>query len=72
MGPHILMVMAEATCGPRLVVRTGDGIWHVAEQNNDRQELVVWSAQDGPMQVWVGAETQTECSATLILETFDR
>lgn len=72
MGPHILMVMAEASCDPRLVVRTGDGVWHVGEPANGRQEIVVWSAQDGPMQVWVGAGSQTQCHAKVILETFDR
>ncbi len=72
MAPHILMVMAEAACDPRLAVRTGDGLWHFAQSANGRQEVVVWSASDGPMQVWVGAADQTSCEASVILETFDR
>lgn len=72
MAPHILMVMADAQCSPRLVVRTGDGIWHFGEHANGRQEVTVWGTPDGPMQVWVGAEEQTQCEATLTLETFDR
>lgn len=72
MAPHIFMVMAEAQCGPRLVVRTGDGLWHFGEQANGRQEVTVWGTPDGPLQVWVGTEAQTQCDASLTLETFDR
>ena len=72
MGPHILMVMAQAQCSPRLAVRTLDGLWHFGTQANGRQEVTIWGAPDGPIQVWLGAESQNECEATLTLETFDR
>ena len=72
LGPHILMVMAQSQCDPRLAVRTLDGLWHFGEKANGRQEIVVWSASDGPLQVWVGAGAQEQCDATLTLETFDR
>ncbi|WP_375280967.1 hypothetical protein [Pseudooctadecabacter sp.] len=72
MGPHILMVMAEAQCAPILAVRSADGLWHVGETANDREEVVVWGAPDGPLQVWVGAREQTTCEGTVTLETFDR
>ncbi len=72
MAPHILMVMAQAQCDPRLAVRTADGLWHFGERANGRQEVTVWGAPDGPLQVWVGAGTQMQCEAQLTLETFDR
>jgi len=73
MAPHILMVMAEATCEPVLAVRSADGLWHFGERRNDRQEATIWGAPDeGPLQVWVGATTEAGCDGTLILETFDR
>lgn len=72
MGPHILMVMADAQCEPRLAVRTLDGLWHFGEQANGRREVTIWGAPDGPLQVWVGSGTQDQCEATLTLETFDR
>ncbi|SLN59475.1 hypothetical protein PSJ8397_03162 [Pseudooctadecabacter jejudonensis] len=72
MAPHILMVMADAQCDPILAVRSGDGLWHFGQSANDRQEVVVWGAPDGPLQVWVGSARQTSCDATVILETFDR
>ena len=72
MGPHILMVMAEARCEPILAVRSADGLWHSGETANGREEVVVWGAPDGPLQVWVGARDQTTCDGTVTLETFDR
>ena len=73
MAPHILMVMAEASCDPVLAVRSADGLWHFGEARNDRQEVTVWGAPDeGPLQVWVGAGTEAGCEGTVILETFDR
>lgn len=72
MAPHILMVMAEAACRPVLAARTPDGLWFFGETANGRQELVIWGAPDGPLQVWVGAATEEGCDGSLILETFDR
>lgn len=72
MGPHILMVMAQAQCEPLLAVRTADGLWHFGEQGVERQEATIWGAPDGPLQVWVGSKGQEQCDATLTLETFDR
>lgn len=72
LGPHILMVMAEATCSPILAVQSADGLWHFGETANGREEVVVWSASDGPLQVWVGSTEQTQCDGVVVLETFDR
>lgn len=72
MGPHILMVMAEAECDPLLAVRAANGLWHFGETANGRQEVVVWSAPDGPLQVWLGSGDATGCTGSVILETFDR
>lgn len=72
MAPHILMVMAEAQCRPVLAARTGDGLWYFGETANGRQEMTIWGAPDGPLQVWVGSATPEGCDGTVILETFDR
>lgn len=72
MGPHIMMVMAQAECQPVLAVRTGDGIWEFGRPANGRQEVTLWGAPDGPLQVWVGSASQQTCEGTLTLETFDR
>jgi len=73
MGPHILMVMAEASCDPVLAVRSADGLWHFGEVRNDRQEVTIWGApSEGALQVWVGSATEVGCNGTVILETFDR
>lgn len=72
MAPHILMVMAEAQCRPVLAARTADGLWFFGQTANGRQEVTIWGAPDGPLQVWVGAATEDGCDGTVILETFDR
>jgi len=72
MGPHIMMVMAEAECSPMLAVRGGDGIWEFGRTANGRQEVTLWGVPDGPLHVWVGSATQETCEGTLTLETFDR
>lgn len=72
LAPHILMVMAQAPCDPLLAVRSPDGVWHFGETANDREEVVVWSASDGPLQVWIGSRGASACSGDVILETFDR
>lgn len=72
MGPHILMVMAQAECSPVLAVRSGDGLWHFGQTANGRQEVTLWGAPNGALQVWVGATTIEGCDGTVILETFDR
>jgi len=72
LGPHILMVMAQGQCDARLLVRSSNGLLHFGETANGREEVVVWGASDGPLQVWVGAATQTACDGTVTLETFDR
>jgi len=72
MGPHILMVMAQASCGAVLAARGGNGVWYFGETSNAREEIVLWGAGDGVLQVWVGSQTEQSCEATLTLETFDR
>jgi len=72
MGPHILMVMAEGECGAILATRTGDGLWSFGQTRNGREEITLWGAGNGPMQVWVGSATAQGCDAALTLETFDR
>ena len=71
LGSHILMVMARAECRPILAARTGDGLWYFGETANGREEIVLWGAGDGPMQVWVGSGDPDGCDAILTLETFD-
>lgn len=72
LGPHILMVMAQADCAPVLAARTHDGVWYFGETANGREEIVLWGASDGVLQVWVGAQASDGCDAELTLETFDR
>ncbi|SMX32223.1 hypothetical protein [Octadecabacter ascidiaceicola] len=72
MAPHILMVMAQAECTPVLAVRSGDGQWFFGSDANGRQEVTLWGAPNGPLQVWVGAATPDGCAGTVTLETFDR
>ncbi|MEN8841502.1 MAG: hypothetical protein ABF254_14660 [Octadecabacter sp.] len=72
MGPHILMVMARAECNPVLAVRSGDGLWHFGQTANGREEVTLWGAPKGALQVWVGAATREGCDGTVTLETFDR
>lgn len=72
MGPHILMVMAQAECGAVLAVREGQGLWYFGREANGRQEVTLWGTGNGPLQVWVGSVELGGCDATLILETFDR
>jgi hypothetical protein len=72
MGPHILMVMAQADCRPVLAVRSGDGLWYFGQTANGRQEVTLWGAPNGELKVWVGAATPEGCDGTVILETFDR
>lgn len=72
MGPHILMVMAQADCTPVLAVRSGDGQWFFGEDRNARQEVTLWGAPDGILQVWVGSLTGETCEGSVTLETFDR
>jgi len=72
LGPHILMVMAQAECGAVVAARTGDGVWYVGETANEREEITLWGASDGVLQVWVGSKGEESCDGTLTLETFDR
>lgn len=72
LAPHILMVMAQSDCDAVLAVRSGDGQWFFGQDANARQEVTLWGVQDGPLQVWVGAQTPETCEATVTLETFDR
>jgi len=72
MGPHILMVMAQAECSPVLAVRSGDGLWHFGQTANSRQEVTLCDAPNGVLQIWVGAATPEGFEGTVILETFDR
>ncbi|MCF2903520.1 hypothetical protein L0666_00835 [Octadecabacter sp. CECT 8868] len=72
MGPHILMVMAEAECSPVLAVQDSRGVWYFGDTANGREEVTVWGASDGPLHVWIGSTEQTACEGTLTLETFDR
>lgn len=72
MGPHILMIMAQADCDAVLAVRGGFGVWYFGRTANARQEVTLWGAGNGPLHVWVGTTEQGGCDATLTLETFDR
>ena len=72
MGPHILMVMAQADCGAVLAARGGDGVWYVGRTANGREEITLWGAGDGVLKVWVGSAGGQGCEGTLTLETFDR
>ena len=73
MGPHIMMVMAQAEeCHPVLAVRSGDGLWYFGQTANGRQEVTLWGAPNGALKVWVGAVTPEGCDGTVTLETFDR
>ncbi|MEL6960548.1 MAG: hypothetical protein AAGL89_16515 [Pseudomonadota bacterium] len=72
LGPHILQVRAVAECRPILAVRSGDGLWFFGETKNGKQEVTLWGAPDGPLQVWMGAETPEGCDGLIELETYDR
>jgi hypothetical protein len=71
MAPHILMVMVEAECAAIVATQTGDGLWYFSETCGTREEITLWGAGDGPMQVFVGATEPEGCDAVLTLETFD-
>lgn len=72
LGPHILMVTAEAVCNPILVARTRDGVWYFGQPRNGREEITLWGAGDGLTQVWVGSAQDGTCDGMVTLETFDR
>lgn len=72
LGPHILTVRALADCRPVLAVRSGDGLWFFGETKNGQQEVTLWGAPDGPLQVWMGSETSEGCDGAIELETYDR
>ena len=72
MGPHILMVRAQAPCDPVLIARTGDGVWYFGEAGDAGPQATLWGAADGILQVWVGAREERGCGGTVTLETFDR
>lgn len=72
MAPHILTVRAAAGCRPVLAVRSGDGLWFFGETKNGKQEVTLWGAPDGPLQVWIGAATPEGCEGEIELETYDR